>query len=632
MKYFRISIWIILFVGIIVVCAYFLIPRENISYVTYTAKRADLERTVSETGMIKSDDAVEMSFSSSGNIESVAVASGDEVNQGDVLIALDRSTLYLQEAQAQANLKAAQANLNKALSPASASDIQVANAAVEKALADQASALKEHNAVLNIFTESIKQAQKNLDDLLSDDTSNITAYEQSIDTADLNLLNLKNKLSLILDTSRSDALSGGEIKTALISPAIDQINLILNDQDGKDLISAKNLTYLDKTKSDKELALGLKVKAEADLALAKLNSLDDEKINAALASILVALNKTFDALQNCYSALENSLDSINFTPSEISAYKTAISTQTSNISSAITAVRGYSQSIETANLNYDNQVSQAQKELDNASNNFEQAIKSMRDNLSSAQLSGVRDLEIVNSRVSATEENYKSAQANLNKVKSGSLPSEIAYARSQVDQVQASVELIQKQIEERILNAPFDGIITEVNYKVGEQVLSGKPAIKIIGKNKFKVEVLVAETEIAKVKVGQAALITVDAFGEDMKFKGEVLTVDPANTTVDNAVYYKVNIGFLDNVEEFGMKQGMTANAIIAAAIKEGVIIIPSRAVSDDEEGKKFIRIWQDGQAVKKIVEVGLRGDGGEVEAISGVNEGDEVIIYENKK
>ena len=619
-------------VGIVVAGAYFLIPRENISYVTYTAKRADLERTVSETGMIKSDDAVEMSFSSSGNIESVAVASGNEVKQGDVLIALDRTTLYLQEMQAQANLKAAQANLNKALSPASASDIQVANAAVEKALADQTSARKEYDAALNVFKENIKQVQKNLDDLLSDDTSTITAYEQAIDTADLNLLNLKNKLSLILDTSRSDALSGGEIKTALISPAIDQINLILNDQDGKDLMSAKNLTYLNTTKRDKELALGLKVEADADLALAKLNSRDDEKINVALASILVALNKTFDALQNCYSTLENSLDSINFTPSEISAYKTAISGQTSNISAAITAVRGYSQSLETANLNYSNQVSQAQKELDNANNNFEQAVKSARDNLSSAQLSGARDLEIANSRISATEENYKSAQANLNKVKSGSLPSEIVYARSQVDQVQASVGLIRKQIEERILNAPFDGIITEINYKVGEQVLSGKPVIKIIGKNKFKVEALVAETEIAKVKVGQAALITIDAFGEDMKFKGEVLTVDPANTTVDNAVYYKVNIGFLDDVQELGMKQGMTANAIIAAALKEGVIIIPSRAVSDDEENKKFIRIWQGGQAIKKIVEIGLRGDGGEVEAISGVNEGDEVIIYENKK
>jgi multidrug efflux pump subunit AcrA (membrane-fusion protein) len=77
----------------------------------------------------------------------------------------------------------------------------------------------------------------------------------------------------------------------------------------------------------------------------------------------------------------------------------------------------------------------------------------------------------------------------------------------------------------------------------------------------------------------------------------------------------------------------MTANISITTEEKQDALVIPGRAVIEKENGqggiRKYVRVLKaDGDMEEKRVEIGLRGDGGMVEVLSGVEEGEEVITY----
>ena len=88
---------------------------------------------------------------------------------------------------------------------------------------------------------------------------------------------------------------------------------------------------------------------------------------------------------------------------------------------------------------------------------------------------------------------------------------------------------------------------------------------------------------------------------------------------------YKTTFQFVK--ENTGIKSGMTANIDILTANKENVIVIPQQAVIT-RDGEKFVKILADDGTIKEVeVETGLRGSDGNMEIISGINEGDKVVI-----
>ena len=69
----------------------------------------------------------------------------------------------------------------------------------------------------------------------------------------------------------------------------------------------------------------------------------------------------------------------------------------------------------------------------------------------------------------------------------------------------------------------------------------------------------------------------------------------------------------------------MSADVDISINKKENIISIPQRAVQDTN-GKKIVQVLENGKPVDREVKLGLEGDGGLVEIVSGLNEGDLVI------
>lgn len=174
------------------------------------------------------------------------------------------------------------------------------------------------------------------------------------------------------------------------------------------------------------------------------------------------------------------------------------------------------------------------------------------------------------------------------------------------------------------LRAPVSGIIKEVNFKVGEVIgaATGDDFAKMISYD-FILEAKIPESDIAKVKTGQKAETTFDAFEADEKFGATAVSIDPSATVVQDVVDYVVK--FAMDADDLRFRDGMSVDFDIAVAQKKDVLVIPERAVKE-VNGKKQVQVLENKKPVDREVKTGMKGDGGIVEIVSGLQEGELVI------
>lgn len=150
----------------------------------------------------------------------------------------------------------------------------------------------------------------------------------------------------------------------------------------------------------------------------------------------------------------------------------------------------------------------------------------------------------------------------------------------------------------------------------------------------FEIKVDIPESDIAKLTVGDNAVISLDAFGSDHLFSGKVAFIDPAQTVISDVIYYKTTVSLESNSWTEKIKPGMSADVTVTTGNKENVIYIPQRGVKVKEAllgevPQKYVEVLiNSNQVQEKQVEIGLRADNGLVEVVSGVSEGDKIITF----
>ncbi len=223
--------------------------------------------------------------------------------------------------------------------------------------------------------------------------------------------------------------------------------------------------------------------------------------------------------------------------------------------------------------------------------------------------------------IETTISSLDSARRQYQSTYAGASAPQITAQEALVEQAVAGVELAQSQLRKTALATPIGGIVTKQEAKVGQLAISGTPVVSIIAPNRLQIEVNVSEVDIGKIDVGQPVHITLDAFPGEV-FVGKVVYLDPAETTIDGAVNYKIKIAF-DQVDA-RLKSGLTANLDILTKTKKGVIAIPQAAVIENDQGT-FVKKMTNGQLVETKIKIGLRDQNGNVEVISGLQVGDQV-------
>lgn len=216
------------------------------------------------------------------------------------------------------------------------------------------------------------------------------------------------------------------------------------------------------------------------------------------------------------------------------------------------------------------------------------------------------------------------ASNNLALENSGSTAEDIVAQEAQVKVAEADLASAQAQLRKTAIIAPFDGTVTKMDIKIGEIISPSDTSIAMIGDGLFEIESYIPEVSIARLSIDNPATITLDAYGSDIEFYAKVIAIDPAETIRDGVSTYKTTLRF--DKEDPRIKSGMTANIRIISERKSDTIIIP-KSIILDRDGAKYVRVKNGELIVETLVETGSVTALGQVEIISGLSEGDVIVL-----
>ena len=187
------------------------------------------------------------------------------------------------------------------------------------------------------------------------------------------------------------------------------------------------------------------------------------------------------------------------------------------------------------------------------------------------------------------------------------------------------IRTLRAQMEKSVIRAPFAGRITRVDLRSGETASVGAPVFRLVREAGLVVEARVPESDIVKLSTGMEASVTFDALDSSDIFQAKVTAIDPAATIIQDVVSYVVT--FEVSGIDGRLRDGMSADIDIVTAKREHVLAVPFRALIARGE-KTFATLSRsDGTTEEVQVQTGLEGDDGTVEILSGLKEGDVVVV-----
>lgn len=193
-------------------------------------------------------------------------------------------------------------------------------------------------------------------------------------------------------------------------------------------------------------------------------------------------------------------------------------------------------------------------------------------------------------------------------------------AEAQLQQAQATVNLLNHQYEQTILRAPFDGVVTQKGFEEEDLVNPGmarEPVYTVMDIRFLKVGLQVPLSEIGLIEKGQAARLTIPT-SPDRSFPGEVKIVNIAAETGSKTFYIET---LFENVEGL-LRPGIFGEVSVEVERREDRLVIPRTALLD---GNKIFVVRNETAYRSSIVTGLITQD--LVEVVSGIQEGETVVV-----
>jgi HlyD family secretion protein len=183
-------------------------------------------------------------------------------------------------------------------------------------------------------------------------------------------------------------------------------------------------------------------------------------------------------------------------------------------------------------------------------------------------------------------------QQALNLLKAGSRPEDIAQARAQVMAAQGAVAIAQRNIDDTVIRAPFAGIIARkyadpgafvTPTTAGSAVTSATSSSILSLASTNEIVAQVAEASIAQIRVGQVAVIKVDAYS-GKTFSGKVTQVATQSLVQQNVTSFEVKVAVNDSQRL--LHQGMNVTIDFQAGELNQVLIVPTASIVQQDKAQ----------------------------------------------
>ncbi|MCF7885463.1 MAG: efflux RND transporter periplasmic adaptor subunit [Candidatus Marinimicrobia bacterium] len=304
-------------------------------------------------------------------------------------------------------------------------------------------------------------------------------------------------------------------------------------------------------------------------------------------------------------------------------------------------------------VNEGEKVEAGQKLVNLDSKQYEASYRSAQANMKSQEANVKKVLNELRRKQELYEENH------ISKAELEAVEAQAEMAKSQLKQARASVEQAEDALDKTSLEAPINGIITDLKKEAGEMALGSQftQDVILIVSDMARMEVVteVDETDIIDVNVGDSCEIELDALPNE-KFSGVVQEIAHSATvqnqgTQEQVTNFEVAIKVLESDKRF--RPGMSATVDIITDVKEHVPAIPiqaltirdlpedSTAQAENNEEKEVVFVVEEMKeeqggglfspgtkykAVVRPVKIGISSDT-DFEIISGLKQGEEIVV-----
>lgn len=198
---------------------------------------------------------------------------------------------------------------------------------------------------------------------------------------------------------------------------------------------------------------------------------------------------------------------------------------------------------------------------------------------------------------------------------------DFAYKRSVVAANAAQVDMAKKALSDATIKAPMAGIVSERMANPGESIPVDGKILTLVDTSRMEVEALVPSVDVARLRLGQAARIGIDGFGE-RRFEGVIARISPM--TVAGARSVPVYVAITE--AEPALRGGMFATGEVTVAEKPAAVALPPVAIRKDEAGS-FVLVLRDGTLHRQGVQVVQTWARGDLLEVEGLPAGERVVV-----
>jgi macrolide-specific efflux system membrane fusion protein len=623
---------------------------------TTTVSRGNVTQTVAVSGSLNAFAVYKMSFKVTGaKLADVPVKVGQSVAIGTVLGKLDTTDFENAVRQAAVNLTSAQARYEQTVAGATAEDIAIARNQVETAQKNYDLTQKSTQNDLTSAQQSLDNAKRSLDQTKQTTANDLASAQATFDRIKTSYSSARSTFGLLGARIKSDVAA----YQAALASAKDQVSNALSAAADPSLSDVQtSLSSAVTSLTNAQTAAGGPVQdALADLTrsvdqlIAAANAFDGAVSSSADSGTAVA---QFQAAQTSYSLAAARLTSALDVPAGF---------VTSATTSATTANNALNTYYRAGNAKYDDaratvgpvvpllesdsqlagalktEVGQAnlalgtmgdaiggayvtaQQALVSSKTKSDNSVATAESALASAQQSFSAAQDKVSSSLTGQQQALQSAQLSFQKTSATPKATDIAVSYASVQLAQIALDKAKQDLDNATLRAPVDGVVATVANGVGET--PSNPYVTIAVVSSVILHGTVGEADIAKLRSGQVATVTVDAAGSGTRLTGKVTALDPVATISQGVPVYGVDVQI--DLSDAAIRPGMSGTAAVIIASQQGVLTVPNLAIRT-VNGQRQLQVMRGGQPEDAQVVYGISNDT-VTEIKSGLSEGDTVVI-----
>ena len=197
---------------------------------------------------------------------------------------------------------------------------------------------------------------------------------------------------------------------------------------------------------------------------------------------------------------------------------------------------------------------------------------------------------------------------------------EFEQARGAIEQAEGAVQAATSVADESVVRAPFSGRVVDTLVEVGDLAVPGRPLVRVESTGGQQFWLTVREADIGRLSLGQSLAVTIDVRPDlgtlDGRVREIVPSADPATHT------FTVKVGLPGT----SLRTGLSGRARITGDLTDR-LVVPASAIHRRGGLELAVVRSEDGTARTRAVTTGQSTDDDRIEVLSGLDEGDKIVI-----